>query len=194
MRKLSMDQEGPVDILILHIVEWITPTLHATGHTPNLITTYSLICGLLGAYCLWRGFLLAFVLLFSLAYLYDCVDGYMARRYKQTSVFGDYYDHISDIVKMGAVLYVFYSKYSFQRLIPIIIILGLLLIGMFVYQGCAQQIVNGEDSKETLDLFQSLCISQDTIQWAKYFSCGTSILAVMGAGIYLELTKKKQRI
>jgi hypothetical protein len=188
-----MDQEGPVDILILHLVEWITPTLHATGHTPNLITTYSLICGLLGAYCLWRGFLVAFLVLFSFAYLFDCVDGYMARRYNQMSVFGDYYDHISDIVKMGAVFYVLFINHSLQRLLPVGIILCILCIGMFIYQGCAQKIVNGEESKETLDLFQRLCLTEDTIHWAKYFSCGTSTLAIMGASLYLELTKRKRK-
>jgi len=194
MHKLSADQEGPVDIVILKITEWITPFLHATGHTPNLITTYSLICGLLGAYYLWKGWLVGFVILFSLAYLFDCVDGYMARRYKQTSVFGDYYDHISDIIKVGVLLYVFFIKYSFQQLLPIGIALGLLLVLMMVYQGCAQQIVNGEESKETLDLFQKLCISNDTIHWVKYFSCGTFQVAIIAAAVYLEQTKKKRRV
>ena len=193
MHKLSADQEGPVDVVFLKITEWITPALHATGHTPNLITTYSLICGLIAAYCLWKGWLIAFVVLFLLAYLFDCVDGYMARRYKQTSVFGDYYDHISDIIKMGAVFYVLFMNHSLQRLLPIGIILCTLFIGMFVYQGCAQKAISEGESKETLDLFQRLCLTEDTIHWAKYFSCGTSILAIMGAGIYLELTKRKRK-
>jgi len=59
-----MHNEGPVDIIFLTITEWITPFFHATGHTPNMITTYSLICGLAAVYCLWKGYLVAFVSLF----------------------------------------------------------------------------------------------------------------------------------
>jgi len=196
MHKLSTDREGPIDIVFLTLTEWITPALHATGHTPNLITTYSLLCGLAAAYCLWKGKLVAFVVLFLLAYLFDCVDGYMARRYKQTSVFGDYYDHISDMVKVIALFYVFVCKYSFNKLIPIGIVLMGLLLGMLTYQGCAQKIIKEEgfsNQEETLDLFQSLCATDQTIHWIKYFSCGTFQLAVVAAAIYLEMGKKNKR-
>jgi len=196
MHKLSTDNEGPVDIVFLKLTEWVTPVFHATGHTPNIITTYSLIAGLGAAYCLWKGCLGAFVGLFLLAYLFDCVDGYMARRYKQTSVFGDYYDHISDMVKIAALFYVFVCKYPLTKLMPIGLGLGLLLLGMLTYQGCAQKITKAEgftNEGETLDLFQSLCASDDTIHWIKYFSCGTFQLAVVAAAAYLELSQKKKK-
>jgi phosphatidylglycerophosphate synthase len=195
MHKLKTENEGPVDIVFLTLTEWVTPLFHATGHTPNMITTYSLLCGLGAAYALWEGWLVTFVVLFLVAYLFDCVDGYMARRYKQMSVFGDYYDHISDVVKTAALFYVIVCKYPIKKVAPIGIALGALLVGMLTYQGCAQKIIKEEgfaNEGETLDMFQNLCASDDTIHWIKYFSCGTFQLAIVAAACYLELTRSSR--
>jgi phosphatidylglycerophosphate synthase len=188
-----MDKEGPIDIIILTITEWITPLFHATGHTPNLITTYSLLCGLGSAYALWKGYLTLFIVLYMLSYLFDCVDGYMARRYDQMSVFGDYYDHFSDLAKGFAILYVFACKYPVKPLIPVSIGLGILFLGMTVYFGCSQQHINKEESKETLDVLRSLCQSDDTIHIAKYFSSGTFTVGILLAGVYLESIHKQKK-
>jgi len=192
MHKLSTENEGPIDILFLTLTEWITPVLHATGHTPNIITTYSLLCGLAAAVALWNGWLGAFVALFLVAYLFDCVDGYMARRYDQMSVFGDYYDHISDIVKMLAIAGVFLCRYSFVALIPVLLAMAVLGIGSLSYLGCSQRLKKGGDG-ETLDVFQAMCNHDDRIHWVKYFSTGTFIVGLALAGTYLELTKNKRR-
>jgi phosphatidylglycerophosphate synthase len=196
MHKLDTDQEGPVDIIFLKLTELITPALHATGHTPNVITTYSLLCGLAAAYFLWKGQLVAFVVLYLLAYLFDCVDGYMARRYKQMSVFGDYYDHISDIVKHVVLFSVIFFKYPLNKVLPIGLLLGILGLGMCIHFGCAQKSKyqkKPNSQGETLDTLQSLCFTEDTIQWAKYVSCGTFQLGIVAASIYLELSNKKKR-
>jgi len=196
MHKLTIDNEGPVDIVFLTLTEWITPALHALGHIPNTITTYSLISALGAAYCLWKGFIGAFVGLFLLAYLFDCVDGYMARRYNQITVFGDYYDHISDIIRGFSLLLVIVCKYPLNNVVPVLILLGILVIGMCIYIGCSQKSIklkNSKSQEETLDIFQSLCARDDTIQWAKYFSCGTIHIASIAAIIYLELSQKKKK-
>jgi phosphatidylglycerophosphate synthase len=196
MHKLSKDQEGPVDIVFLTIAEWITPFFHATGHTPNIITTYSLISALVACYYLWKGHLMTFIVLYLLAYLFDCVDGYMARRYNQITVFGDYYDHVSDNIKYIILLLVIVCKYPLNNVVPIFILLGVLGIGMCIYMGCSQKSIKRKNSKsqaETLDIFQSLCASDTTIQWAKYFSCGTIQIASVASVVYLELCQKKKK-
>jgi len=132
-----------------------------------------------------------------IAYLFDCIDGYMARRYKQTSVFGDYYDHISDKVKQILLLIVFLYKYPIRKLIPTGFVLGGLLFAQWIYQGCAQKIkANTQKEKrgEILDLLQILCPNEETtIQWIKYFSCGTFILALTLAAVWLELSQTKKK-
>ena len=141
---------------------------------------------------LWNGWLITFVVLFLVAYLFDCVDGYMARRYDQMSVFGDYYDHISDIVKMLAIAAVFLCRYSFVALIPVLLVMVVLGIGSLAYLGCSQRLKKGGDG-ETLDIFQAMCSDKERIHWVKYFSTGTFIVGLTVIGAYLELTKNKRR-
>jgi len=187
MHKLPTDKEGPIDILFLTLTEWITPFLHATGHTPNIITTYSLITGLASGYYLWKGYLGSFIALFLVSYLLDCVDGYMARRYNQITTFGDYYDHVSDIAKFLSILYVFIYKYPYRLLKPVFIIIGVILAISFVYLGCSQHHYRSSNSSisETLDFLIHFS-NKDSIHWAKYCSTGTLAVSVVAAAIYLE--------
>ena len=187
MHKLEIDKEGPVDIVFLRLTEWITPFFHKTGHTPNLITKYSLIMGLGAAYYLWKGFIGIFAALFLCSYLFDCVDGYMARRYHQETVFGDYYDHASDILKFLATLYVFILKYSRDLLLPVLLSIGVLLAVSCVYIGCSQKYSKKAGSNgESIEIFMSFCSAEDTIHWVKYCSSGTLMIAVVLGAVYLE--------
>jgi len=34
---------------------------------------------------------------YLISYMFDCWDGYYARKYNMESKFGDYYDHVSDM-------------------------------------------------------------------------------------------------
>ncbi len=189
MHKLPTEKEGPIDLIFLTLTEWITPFLHATGHTPNIITTYSLITGLAAAYALWKGYIVLFSILFMGSYLLDCVDGYMARRYNQETVFGDYYDHACDILKFLAIIYIFLYKYNLRLLIPVLIILGIILSVSCVYLGCSQKHHYEHMSRstaETIDLLILFCSTEDTIHWVKYCSSGTLMIAVVAAAAYLE--------
>ena len=64
-----------------------------------MITTVGFASSLLGSYYLYNYKIWKFVL-YTFAYLCDCMDGYMARKYKLETKFGDYYDHVTDVVQM----------------------------------------------------------------------------------------------
>lgn len=78
----------------------VVPTLSYWKHgnyTPNWLTTFGNIVGI---NCLfwWNYYSLHYVAIYCLwvRYYFDCADGLMARQFKMTSDFGDWYDHISD--------------------------------------------------------------------------------------------------
>jgi len=187
MHKLESDKEGPIDLLFLQLTEWITPFFHKTGHTPNMITTYSLVMGLGAALCLWKGYINSFIVLFLASYLFDCVDGYMARRYDQETVFGDYYDHTADIIKFIVTIYVFLLKYPLDLLLPVLICIGFLLAISCVYLGCSQKYRKRTESREeSIDILMAFCSAEDTIHLVKYCSSGTVMVAVVLGVSYLE--------
>ena len=73
MRKIKKEFENPIDNIIIDMAEKITPFLYETGHTPNIITTYSLIFGLLSVYYLNKNNITMFILFYIISYFFDCI-------------------------------------------------------------------------------------------------------------------------
>ena len=183
MRKLPRHLEGPLDNAVLDCVETITPWLHATGHTPNVITTYSLLCGVAAAASLWAGSVAAFVGWSALSYLWDCTDGHMARTYQQTSAFGDLYDHAVDVATFGLLLGVFWCRYADLLGQP----LSWVAIGLFwllplhlmcAYLGSQQAILKGVENRAqhsgSMELLHEVWRhGPEDMPWLRYFSCAT---------------------
>ena len=172
--KNSIEYRNPIDNFLYIIIKKITPMFYKFGITPNMITTLSLITSLLGIWLFYKQkLLLLAVFLLYIGYMFDCMDGYVARKYKMTSKFGDYYDHISDIFKYIAFLLVMYklknnNKHFFKYFSVIAILSFLLIIDM----GCEERIYDKNES-DTLKHTQMLCYDINMIKWVKYFSPGT---------------------
>lgn len=192
MRKIPSNLENPLDDLLLDLSDKVSPTFYNLGFTPNWITTLSnittilVIILLLKAQYIWAAF---FVLV---AYFFDCLDGHFARKYKMVSEFGDYYDHVSDLLKFTALIYTLYKINSdkFYRILPFIIIAGILT---FVHCGCQELYYNSDESK-TLDFSRYTCPAnkddkndiQNKIKITRFFGFGTFNLVLVACIIYYE--------
>lgn len=119
--------------------------------TPNILTTLSLLCGLLGIYFLFENYL--WFCLFALMHLlFDGIDGVVARL-STCSQFGDYYDHIADslvtflaLAKIGLYSGDYYAyivagmfflahgiHYLSQQKAPLLFTRSITLIGLMIY-------------------------------------------------------------
>ncbi len=98
--RFDLSLEPPLDVHVYHpISNWLVEPFHRAGLTPNHVTTLSKVLGILAiaAYVLGRtGF---GALLYIGSYILDCVDGKLARRYKQSSLVGALYDFDTDILQ-----------------------------------------------------------------------------------------------
>ena len=141
MRKIDRKYEDFFDNIFIDITEYISPFLYATGHTPNILTTYSLLLGLLSSYFLYNDNLLVFVILYLIAYFFDCADGHFARKYKMSSKYGDLYDHGVDITKNITLFLVVIKKYYKHITIMNVLVLILFFIIMLAHLGCTQKII-----------------------------------------------------
>lgn len=154
-RKIPQEIENPVDNVLIKISEFLSPYFKKINFTANGITTLSLISGLF-SFCLYvNKSYTASAILFLLQYFFDCMDGYYARRYKITSQFGDYYDHLKDLLIILLFGYAILSKYlqlnTAEKYLPFIIIIFLLISE--IHLGC-QEIYYNKDSKETADMLK----------------------------------------
>ena len=151
MRKIEREHENPIDDIIILICEKTQYIFHDIGFNPNGITTLSLLFGIMSSIqILNKNFIFAGILYF-ISYFFDCMDGNMARTYNQVTVFGDYYDHISDIIKIVLILtslYIVDSK-KIIKIFPFILILSLL---SFYHLSCQELYFNNEANSEEKNL------------------------------------------
>ncbi len=191
MRKILKEYDNPLDNYFIELSEITTPYAYSIGMNPNMITTLSNIACIITILLLLNAnyYMAAFFLLVS--YYFDCMDGHMARKYDMVTIFGDYYDHISDSLKIFAVLITLYciNKEKFIKVIPIIILLFIL---MSVHLGCQELLYNSNESI-TLEPTKLLCpvnnnssddVVKNTLYSTKYFGCGTFFLGLALIIIY----------
>ncbi len=193
MRKIPVEFECPFDNYILDLADKTAPTVYKLGMTPNMITTLSnvstiiVVILLFKAQWYWASF---FVLI---TYFFDCLDGHLARSYNMITVFGDYYDHISDITKVIVILASLYiiNPDKLLRVLPLLVVL---LILSFVHLGC-QELYYGKNDSPTLKFAKSLCPVplnytneqlESTIKNTRLFGVGTFWLSIIMIIIYYD--------
>ena len=191
MRKIPVEFECPFDNYMLDLADRTAPTVYKMGFTPNMITTLSNIATILVVILLFKSewYWAAFFVL--IAYFFDCLDGHLARSYNMVTVFGDYYDHISDTFKFVAIFTSLYiiNPDKFIQVLPLLIVLILL---SFIHLGC-QELYYDKNDSQTLSLINNFCpISTNytqkdldsTINITRLFGCGTLWLATSLIIIY----------
>jgi phosphatidylglycerophosphate synthase len=91
----------------------ITLFLKDTKVTPNKITLLSLLIGVLASLFFLFDFKIISFFLLHLSFLFDCVDGQLARATNNFSKIGSFLDNISDRIVENFLLLVFVYKYDF---------------------------------------------------------------------------------
>lgn len=190
-KKIPDNLDDPIDVLMYKLCDKLAPSFKKTGHTPNIITTYSLITGLLSCYAIYNNNIVLFIPLFIISYFFDCFDGFFARKYKMTSKFGDYYDHIKDASVYIVLILVMFYKYRSNISIINIIIMVILLLLLASHMGCQQRYYKNENKdadEETLDFYQKMCRNKDDIKYSRFFGPGmlTIFTTLMVTFIWLK--------
>jgi phosphatidylglycerophosphate synthase len=186
MRKIPEDYDNIFDNYLIRLCDILSPYAFSLGLTPNAITTLSNIMCIISIIFILKGKYYLGALFLLISYYFDCMDGHMARKYDMVTVFGDYYDHISDITKIIAVLItlLYINSSKFLKVLPIIIILAVL---MTVHLGCQELLYNTNES-ETLSLTKKFCLvnnSSNSIEvksrlfFTRFFGCGTFYLGLL---------------
>lgn len=184
MSKLPRHLENPIDDILVEISDALAPTLKATGHTPNVLTTYSVACGALALRALWVDNFWAFAVLWIARTFWDDADGHFARKYGMVTRMGDAYDHLNDTLSQVALLVVVYSKYNVPAWVWVVYV-GLLLTSM-VQLGSQQQYIaaRGKNTGESLDVLGYIG-SEAWLPWVRFLGHGTFQMTIVALVWYL---------
>lgn len=175
VRKLQKKHENPIDNIIYIIVEKLDPILYKLNLTPNIITTFSLITGILSAYYLYNKNYLC-IPLYIISYILDCSDGYFARKYNMVTVIGDYFDHISDISTVLLVMYILCVKFKnkYYNILQIFILLLIITIIAVFYHMSLQELIYNKNESSTLNILNNYFdLNIYNIIYSRYFGSGT---------------------
>lgn len=189
MAKINPVYENPIDnFIVFELCEPISNFLNSINITPNIITTFGVISSLIGAYFLYKYKIYPFIFFYLFAYFCDCLDGYMARKYNKQTKFGDYYDHITDIIQMGLIIIILIYRYNIFEYKSISIVTLIIIIIFAITQGCQEKLM-GNNTSEILGITKKMCPEKfkKNISLFKIFGSGTIILYVMFLSYYLWL-------
>ncbi len=177
----SFIYENPIDRLFYYSIEYISDTVFNLNITPNIITLVGFILALISAYFLYEKKIIYCIIFWIISYYLDLLDGYIARKYNQGSVFGGWFDHISDIIKLLAYLYVLIIHKKFN-LIYIIIILTILGI---TNTSCRTKFLKrDENPNDSLYLIQKMCPDKNYVKYTRYWGEGLIILIIPIIGLF----------
>jgi phosphatidylglycerophosphate synthase len=185
-RKLPENLDNPIDNFIINNGKLLYSIYKYFNFTPNTLTSISLILSLISSYLFYKEKYILSSILFFTSYSYDVFDGNYARKYNLVSQFGDYYDHIKDLICGIIFLTVFYK---YNCLPKYLLVLSLFLIFLFFILSCLhlgfQEIyISKNDSKNSshylsfLKKISNYPIISNNIQILKYFGMGSLNLLV----------------
>lgn len=155
--KTTSDNEGPMDTFLYKICENVSEFFYKTGHTPNMITTYSFILGLTSAYFYYHNQVFYFAICFIGSYFFDCLDGYIARKYNMKSDFGEIFDSISDGTVIILLIYIVYIKHYHKLNSRLLFIFGILVVLLNLELSCQEKIINNENPTDFKGTLRSFC-------------------------------------
>ena len=127
---LIKDGVSTVDSWFSKLIIKTLPFWHKIKATPNILTTLGLITSILCIYFIYKRRMYLAIICLILRTYFDYADGLLARKYKQSSKFGDYYDHIVDLFFFGIPLFLVFF-FSELRILVIPIILCFIITTMY---------------------------------------------------------------
>ena len=184
MRKIPSKYENPFDNFIYKIVIFITQYLRKLNFTPNQITTIGNIFGVTGIYELYKNNYISSAVLYLIRYIFDCTDGYYARKYNLITLFGDWYDHISDLlVHLTYIILLYVKNRNLFKYFFIFYLILLLLVTLHLYY---QERYYNKNEAPTLNLLNIIIPNflkpknkkdlENKLLISRWFGCGTGTL------------------
>lgn len=173
-RKVERYQSNPVDNILVDINEILNPVYKSLDFTPNTLTTLSLVFTLISGYYFSINYRYSSAFFYMVGYYFDCADGNYARTYKMVTKFGDFYDHLTDSVKMGLFLALLYVEHiDKSRFILFIAELTFMTFFTLIHLACQEKIYGKEHESDFLALLKIFSIDESKIVYTRYFGTGS---------------------
>ena len=112
----------------------LLPFFHELNFKPNDVTILSLLFTLIGLYFYLKDKNILGITFFLIGFIFDCMDGQMARKYNQGSTYGMILDNVCDMIKIILLIpIIIYKLIKKNKIKKLLILLFLLLLFNFFF-------------------------------------------------------------
>ena len=183
MRKIPRELENPVDNICIDIGDYFSEIFYKLGFSANGLTGVSLILGIISIYYYIKKDYLKSSIFFFISYMFDCFDGFFARKYNMVSNFGDAFDHFRDITINLIIFYLIFIKYwsigGWKSYLPFIVLIFVIM--MEIQIGCQEMYANNnnQNGNKFLSYIKYLCPKENKkdviniMKMTRYFGTGS---------------------
>jgi phosphatidylglycerophosphate synthase len=126
------------------------------------------------------------VIFLFISYFFDCLDGFYARSYGMVTVFGDYYDHITDWLINTGYMWVLCRYKEFSVVVGVACILVPLLAIQMIHLSAVEKYYDNPKESQSLIFIKKIINNIDSrkksvkyLNWSKYFGCGTYYMVLI---------------
>ncbi len=181
--KIHYSLEDPISQLFYDTSDNISHYLHNFGVTPNIITLQRFLVFIIGFIYFFENRMYKHAsIVYMYAYFCDCLDGQLSRKYNMETKFGDYFDHITDIVTIIISIY-FVAKSINEEYQWILFIILMLLVLSLIQMGCQErylEMTNINSDSECISSIKCMCPQslvsnnqiEDVMEITKFFGTG----------------------
>lgn len=174
-RKIPAKIENPIDNVFISLAICLNKNILSRSIVhPNAVTAASLAVGLASSYFLFRSWYVMAGVLYALAYFLDCVDGNLARMTDSETVFGDWFDHISDIIKTITLTIVYVYNIRILPVLKYVFVIGSIMLGIMALLHLACQ--EKHSNADIISPFFTMARCIMPISVSKYFGLGTFVI------------------
>jgi phosphatidylglycerophosphate synthase len=182
-KKIKSEHQDVIDYQLDKLVLKLNPYFKSLDFTPNMITTLSLIFGIISLYLLKEGKSIYAGIAFFISYFFDCQDGNYARTYNMVSKYGNLYDKASDAIVVLGLLYVmFTNRYDHKFMCGTTvcgIIIGILAMKYYIKQDEYYDAIKTKTENE---------VDMSQMKYLRFFGTGSAAtfvtIAIIISGFY----------
>jgi phosphatidylglycerophosphate synthase len=196
--KLPEYYDDPIDIFYKKYIDVLNPHFKDAGMTPNMITTLSFLFGILTCYLYYNSYYVFAGLSYIVSYFFDVMDGYFARKYNMGSVFGSYYDVISDwlITITLSIMFFNNNKIKINTKLIVFILIALITSVCIYHVSCQEKYIKSKNKKviNVPDAFvYNKCYNFENMKYTRFIGTGmTALIFAITIGLHVFFATDKK--
>lgn len=183
--KLHHSLEDPVSQFFYDVSDEISPYLYNIGVTPNMVTFQRFAVFSIGFIYFFENRMYKHAaMIYMYAYFCDCLDGHLSRKYNMETKFGDYFDHITDIILIVVSIY-FIAKSINEEYQWLLFIILILLAMSLIQMGCQERYIEMTHINSGSECMRSVkCLCPRSLISNNDIENMMEITKFFGAGVY----------